>query len=213
MRTEFSYLFFDTETTGLPNRKARWGAPEQPEVVQLAALLTDNCGNELSSISLIVNARSESHQRALETHGISKETTDMYGVSPITAAQIFLDLLSHSDYRVAHNAQFDDLIMKIMGTQIKYQSLVDYIKRSKPICTADLSTPILNLPPTAKMVKAGFNKPKRASLDECYRHFFKEELEGAHDAMIDVRACARVFFHMRDNNLINLSGDNYGQGI
>jgi len=44
---------------------------------------------------------------------------------------------------------------------------------------------------------AGINKPKPPKLEECIRHFFGEELDGAHDAMVDVVACRRVFFHLR----------------
>jgi len=47
------------------------------------------------------------------------------------------------------------------------------------------------------MLAAGFTKPKPPKLEECIRHFFNEELDGAHDAMVDVRACRRVYFHLQ----------------
>lgn len=46
------------------------------------------------------------------------------------------------------------------------------------------------------MLAAGFTKPKPPKLEECIRHFFDEALEGAHDALVDVRACARVHRHL-----------------
>lgn len=55
----------------------------------------------------------------------------------------------------------------------------------------------MNLPPTERMRAAGFNKPKPPKLEECIRHFFNEDLDGAHDAMIDVAACRRVYFHLK----------------
>lgn len=50
----------------------------------------------------------------------------------------------------------------------------------------------------ARMLAAGISKPKAPKLAECVKHFFGEDLAGAHDALVDVRACARVFFRLRD---------------
>ena len=69
--------------------------------------------------------------------------------------------------------------------------------RKSLFCTMEAATPIVNLPPTERMVAAGITKPKPPKLEECIRHFFDESLEGAHDALIDVRACSRVFFHLK----------------
>jgi DNA polymerase-3 subunit epsilon len=43
----------------------------------------------------------------------------------------------------------------------------------------------------------GMMQPKPPKLEECIQHFFSEELPGAHDALIDARACARVYFHLK----------------
>ena len=59
------------------------------------------------------------------------------------------------------------------------------------------AAPIVNLPPTDRMRAAGRTGPKSPKLSECVQHFFSEEMIGAHDAMVDVRACARVFFHLK----------------
>ena len=65
-------------------------------------------------------------------------------------------------------------------------------------CTAKLATPICQIPPTAKMVKAGFNKFKTANPSEAYKHFTGRELENAHSAMADVMACRDVYFAIQD---------------
>jgi DNA polymerase-3 subunit epsilon len=62
------------------------------------------------------------------------------------------------------------------------------------MCTQALSTPILKLPPTAKMIAAGRRHYKSANLGEAYRHFTGQELAGAHQAMVDVQACMAVYF-------------------
>jgi DNA polymerase-3 subunit epsilon len=56
------------------------------------------------------------------------------------------------------------------------------------------------------MLAAGFNKPKPPKLSECIQFFFNEELVGAHDALVDVRACVRVFRHLM-GNAVEETGD------
>lgn len=71
----------------------------------------------------------------------------------------------------------------------------------------ELVTPIVNLPPTQKMINAGFNKPKPPKLIEAYRHFFgdadAEEFSAkAHGALADARATARLYFHLKREGLL-----------
>jgi DNA polymerase-3 subunit epsilon len=47
------------------------------------------------------------------------------------------------------------------------------------------------------MKKVGFTKWKPPNLGECYRFLFEEELVGAHGALTDAKACARVYFELQ----------------
>jgi DNA polymerase-3 subunit epsilon len=71
-------------------------------------------------------------------------------------------------------------------------------KRGAAQCTQILSTPILKLPPTAKMIAARRNHHKSANLGEAFKHFTGQELVGAHSAMVDVQACIKVWFAIQD---------------
>lgn len=192
-----TYLFFDTETTGLPNKRSDITDVSQPHVIQLAAMMTDEVGKELSSIRLIVRMPQKTDtipEAASAVHGISTEMTQRYGVRPLAAAIMFHDMMVCSKTIVAHNLQFDVSLMKILYARLERPQW--FVERAQ-VCTMRQAAPIVNLPPTERMLAAGFNKPKAPSLAECYKYFFNETLEGAHDAMVDVRACARVFFHMK----------------
>jgi DNA polymerase-3 subunit epsilon len=61
-----------------------------------------------------------------------------------------------------------------------------------------MATPIIKLPPTAKMVAAGRHHPKTPNLGEAYRFFTGHELEGAHSALVDVDACIACYYAMTD---------------
>ena len=81
---------------------------------------------------------------------------------------------------------------------IAYNRIGKHSPVEKYDCTMQMATPILNLPPTEKMLRAGFNKPKPPNLSECCAYFFDKELEGAHDALVDVRACKDVYFAIKN---------------
>lgn len=58
------------------------------------------------------------------------------------------------------------------------------------------SVDVVCIPPTQKMVSAGRTNYKDPSLSECIRYFFDEELEGAHDALVDVQGSIRVYLKL-----------------
>lgn len=187
-------LFYDTETTGLPDRFAPLNSERQPRCVQLAALLTDNEGNEQSCINLIVHPDGWTiPAEAASVHGITTEKAKAMGIREAVVAAAFYDLSRKADLVVAHNEKFDRQIINIMFERLGRGWKLD----SPAFDTMEEAAPIVNLPPTPRMIAAGINKPKAPKLEECIQHFFGEKLEGAHDALVDVRACARLFFHLR----------------
>ena len=190
-------LFFDTETTGLPDWREPSDAPQQPHLVQIAAILCDAAGNELEEWATIVQPGpgATMSPEALAAHGISLERARAEGI-PLSAAWArFTTLIRKAGGVAGHNVSFDLRIMRIAGFRATGEKWdCDLPHR----CTMRMATPILNLPPTAKMIAAGFNKPKAPNLTECVQHFFNEDLSGAHDALIDVRASKRVYFAIKE---------------
>jgi DNA polymerase III epsilon subunit-like protein len=64
--------------------------------------------------------------------------------------------------------------------------------------TAEASAIAVGLPPTESMKRWGRSgQNKTPKLVEAYRFFFGEDYDGAHSALADARACARVFFELR----------------
>lgn len=189
-------LFFDTETTGFVKDRLPVDHPDQPYVVQLAAQLCRDNGAILAGFSTIVRLPDgvTIPKQASDVHGITDDAAAQFGVSSGSALEWFSHLYGRTDLLCAHNFQFDRRVIETM--------IARHYARSKPLrkpffCTMEASAPIINLPPTERMVAAGINKPKSPKLEECIRHFFGEDLDDAHDAMVDVVACRRVYFHLR----------------
>jgi len=191
-------LFYDTETTGLPDFKAPSEAAHQPHIVQLAALLVDlDTRHTIQSMDVIIRPEGwEIPDEVSRVHGITTEHAAEVGIPESMAVSMFMGLWSGRN-RVAHNQQFDARILHIALMRHVSMETADIWKSGKAECTAVMSTPICQLPPTAKMVKAGFNKFKTPNLGEAYRHFTGKELENAHSAMADVLACRDVYFAIK----------------
>lgn len=197
-------LFYDTETTGLPDFKAPSEAPHQPHLVQLGACLVDlDTRRTLQTLDVLVRPDGwVIPTEASDIHGITTEMAMDLGVSETMAVGMLMELWGDwraaQTERVGHNESFDARIVRIALMRHESEVMADRWKAGKAQCTAILSTPIVNLPPTPKMVAAGFRKPKMPTLGEAYRFFTGRELSNAHSAIADVQGCMEVFFSIAD---------------
>jgi len=189
-------LFYDSETSGFPHFHEPSDGPMQPHLLQLAMLLHDMDGNEIDRFVSIV--RPGVHDcviapEAFDAHGITLERAMDEGCDPIVALDAFLAFVEKATLMSGHNESFDRRIMRIHSARhrgIKWEPAIPNF------CTLYRSKFIINLPPTPKMIAAGVPGPKSPNLGECVQHFFGEELVGAHDALVDITATARVFWHL-----------------
>lgn len=186
-------LFFDTETTGFMNARKPVDHPDQAHVVQLAAQLVTPQNETFMEFSLVVNPGVPIPVGASNVHGITDDIAAKYGVKPKTAVRFFTMLLRHTELLVAHNIGFDDQVMQTAITRCG-GDVKEFVKPQ--YCTMKNAFDVVKAPPTQKMIAAGRTHWKSPNLGECIKHFFDEELDGAHDAMVDVKACRRVYFEL-----------------
>ncbi|WP_395452915.1 3'-5' exonuclease [Azospirillum melinis] len=196
-------LFYDTETTGLPDFKAPSDAAHQPHITQIAALLTDEAGNKLASLDLLVRPDGWTIPPDLQQlTGITMERAEVGGVPELVALSAFEALWRRASLRIAHNESFDARILRIGFKRFAGICDPDDWKGGSAACTQVLSTPILKLPPTEKMKAAGRNHHKSANLREAYEFFTGKPLSGAHNAMIDVMGVKAVWFAIQERNAV-----------
>lgn len=134
------YLFFDTETTGLPKN---WKAPvtdlnNWPRLVQLAYLYYDINGNIISGGDFIIKPVGFTiPEEASQIHGISTEKAIEVGKALIDVLLEFQALIDKSEYLVAHNISFDE---KIVGAEFLRNNLPNIIASRRKICTMQGTT-------------------------------------------------------------------------
>lgn len=197
-------LAFDTETTGMVDWQGEPTADTQPELVQLAAILYDlrcpmpelRSWREVAMMSVIV--RPEGWiipAEASQVHGIDQATAEYLGIGRDNAMLTFCDLAARADVILAHNIDFDRVIVEAAKFRVDRAAGVEYQRpwqpHHQPLCTKLAATDVVQIPKTNG--REGWKWP---SLNECYQFFYAQDVNGAHDALVDVRACVNVFYEL-----------------
>jgi DNA polymerase-3 subunit epsilon len=192
-------LAIDSETTGLPLWDRPSEHPGQPHLVQLAMILLDDDLNEQAHASMLIQPNGwEISPEIAEMTGVSMGRATHFGIPEKIAARMFASLAYRGEpLIVGHNISFDLRILRIALLRSGIEKTWLDERPRKTFCTMEESTHIVNLPPTERMLAKGIVKPKPPKLTEAYQHFFGEPLEGAHDALVDVRAALRIYRRLK----------------
>ena len=188
------YLFFDTETTGLPKS---WRAPvtdvnNWPRLVQLAYLYCDGDGKTLSSGDYIIKPEGFIiPESASGIHGISTERAKLEGVLLHNVLLEFEKLVGEADVLVAHNMSFDE---KIVGSELIRAGMPNSLPAKTKICTMERATDFC-----AIKGPCGNKWPK---LTELHQTLFGIGFEEAHNATLDIKATARCFWELKKRGVI-----------
>ena len=188
------YLFFDTETTGIPKN---WKAPitdvdNWPRLVQIAWQQYDNKGIKILEGDYIIKPEGFSIPvEASKIHGISTERATREGAVLKEVLSEFSGLISGSDFLVAHNMNFDE---KIIGAEFIRKGVDSDLFQSTRLCTMMASTDYCKLPGNY-----GYKWPK---LSELHIKLFDADFEEAHNASVDIEACAKCFWELRRREIM-----------
>ncbi len=183
------YLFFDTETTGIPRNYRAPVADLQnwPRLVQLAWLLVDAQAREITSAEYVARPVGFTiPSDAARIHGITTAIAEERGIDIGTILDAIMPDIGKASVLIAHNMSFDE---KILGAELLRAGRPNVIESSKRQCTMLAATDYCRLPG-----QYGFKWP---TLQELHTKLFNEPFEGAHRALVDVRACARCYFELR----------------
>lgn len=191
--TDLRTLVFDTETNGKRDKNPPLSA--EPAITQIAAILFWG-RRPVAHLSCFVQPLNYNgtpavipDEKFFIDSGITHATVDAVGRPLKTGLAEFNQMVRSADRIVAHNIQFDDPITRSNYARVAAPQR-EYWDTSK-YCTMKTLEPVLKLPG-----KYGFKFP---TLDESYRALVNPlGFEGAHDAMVDVQACAAVLWAIED---------------
>ena len=191
-KAENCYLFFDTETTGLPKN---YNAPHDdldnwPRVVQLAWVLANEQQEILEKKTFIIKPDGFTIPAASSAvHGIDDAKANELGIPLIEALGAFNESLAqNAPTLVAHNIHFD---INVLGAEFLRADMPTNFMDLSRICTMKSSIEFCGLP-----------NRKFPKLAELYRQLFNADFDNAHDALADVLACYRCFFELKERKVI-----------
>lgn len=194
MENEF-YLFFDTETTGVPrNYKAPVSdSSNWPRLVQLGWIVTDSEGHETKSNNYIIRPDGFTIPADVaKLHGITTERALAEGVSLLGVLEEFVEDLESVRNIVGHNIEFDK---NIIAAELYRNSMPYHFNQWRSYCTMHASTNFC-----AIRGPYGFKWPR---LVELYKKLFGYTFDDAHNAFADITATKECFWEMRRRGLIS----------
>lgn len=183
-------LVFDTETTGLYQRKRIPSAECQPDIVQVFGMLADE-EKVYSHFNLFVHSEVPIPPEAYESHRIDRTMTAKVGVSRLRAVQVFHSFAVKADVLVGHNVEFD---VNVMRTAFHREGGTGKCLTKPLYCTMRNAIERCRIPnPNPK-----YNDFKWPTLTEAYTSLVDPRgFQNAHDAEADVRACYEVYRVLR----------------
>lgn len=190
------YLFFDTETTGLPkNYKApSTDVDNWPRLVQLSWILKAGEDRELSRGDFVIRPDGfVIPEEASNVHGITTERALKEGVGAKEAVYYFLSAARVADVLVGHNVDFD---MHVVGAELVRAWKKDYLGGMKVLDTMKASVDYCAIEVPGR---SSYKWPK---LMELHKKLFGTEFEDAHNSMADIAATEKCFWELRKLNLI-----------
>lgn len=188
------YLFFDTETTGLPkNYKAPvTDVNNWPRLVQIAWHLYDTTGNLLDKSDFIVKPVGfKIPLDASRVHGLTTDRAIKEGQDLGYVINLFNDQIEKASFLVAHNMSFDE---KIVGAEFVRLKIKSSLFQKNRLCTMNASTNYCQIP--------GQYGYKWSKLSELHKKLFGKSFEEAHNAAADIEATARCFWKMKELRII-----------
>lgn len=194
LNDEVYYMFFDTETTGLPRN---YKAPSSdvnnwPRLVQLSWILTDKNYNVISTNDFIVYPEGFTIPTAAsDVHGITTRKAMLEGWPINNVMSRFMADFNKAKIIAGHNIEFDK---KIVGAELIRLRNIDALNSKKSICTMTSTTDYCKIPGMY-----GYKYPK---LQELHKMLFGYEFEDAHNSMSDVSATLKCFKELKRRGII-----------
>lgn len=198
-------LFFDTETTGIPDRAAHWDTDfmDYPHVVQLAWL--HGC---VAHSHIIRPDGWTIPDEAVAVHGITNERALAEGEPFAAVVDMFIQDCHEAGLICGHNIHFDTGIIK---ANILRELGREYYDANDVESALYKGKRIDTMRSAMKWVDARFasGRLKFPNLSELYERCFPGETFPAHDAFEDTQAVARCLPILVQNGIVELKVKEY----
>ena len=184
-----SIIFFDVETTGLPEKRGYNGyyppgdtdKYNESRIVQLAYIVVDN--NKEKKINMVIYPDNFIIRNS-DIHGISHEKAKQDGKCIKIVLESFKNELEKCELLVSHNIMFDLNVVLSECYRYKLLDIVKVLENIKKYCTMSEG-------------KKKMGERKNPKLVELYSYYYPEKKWiQKHDALDDVEKCLECYKKM-----------------
>jgi DNA polymerase-3 subunit epsilon len=187
-------LFFDTETTGLPDYSFPLSDPRHPHIVTIAAVGFTPERKEIASYYAIIKPDGWIiPPGAAKVHGITTEFAMEHGLPANEVLWSFLSLWRKADLKIAFNKSFDNWMIdhELYHALSEHRHVFD-ISRTR--CAMLAASACMKEPNPWPGYEHEYRWPK---LKEAYQWLYKQPMPDAHHAMGDTRNTAHFSFDLQ----------------
>jgi DNA polymerase III subunit epsilon len=200
------YLIYDVESGGLPDFKLPADAPGQPRLCSIAAALVDDKGKTVTDFYSLVKPEGwtedvirKAEHGAFAVNGLSMARLQREGAPILDVLDRFDAFIDQCQGIAAYGIAFDQ---KIMRGEMRRSGRPDRYGERPTFCIQQAAVGVCKIPPTDKMMAGGRKWFKTPNLGEAVEVMLGRSLEGAHDALVDLRATVAIFNIMRRDGLV-----------
>lgn len=184
-------FFFDTETTGLPERSGKYGYPvytasdkyAKARIVSISWMITRRQQLVSQAYYVIKPEGFVIGEDSTAIHGISQEDALRSGVSFKVVAGALKEALKGCMSLVAHNIDFDYHVLLSELHRGGFPDVINVVKKLNLVCTMKKGREMLKMRAY----------PKLAVL---YKALYGEDMENAHNAQYDTFYCYKCYVKM-----------------
>lgn len=188
------YLFFDTETNGLPknHNEGPSNSDNWPRLVQLSWLLVDYSLEVISRKDYVVKPEGFNiSDSSAEVHGITNDLAKERGTPLKVVVDKFIQDLDKSSILIGHNVEFDK---KVLASELLRLGESDIISSKPSFCTMKATIEYCGIPGPY-----GLKYPK---LQDLYAKLFGEPFKGAHKALSDAMATLKCYKELKSKMIL-----------
>lgn len=193
-------LVFDTETTGLPKRYAKYtDTHEWPHIIQISYLYYDTDTHDFRVLDHIIKLGRHVvvSEESVNIHKITKDISMEKGEDIKDVLNEFIHLVKTVDYVIGHNLQFDKNM--VIVECIRNHLMSPFLRKQfQEYCTMKNTVNICKLPHknNYKRSKITYKYPK---LEELHWYLFSILAKNLHNSLYDVIVTFRCFYKLRFN--------------
>lgn len=184
-------FFFDTETSGLPEKSNKYGYPvysalekyTKARIVSISWMITRRQQLVSQAYYVIKPEGFVIGQDSTAIHGITQEQALTDGVSFKLVAAALKEALKGCTSLIAHNIDFDYHVLLSELHRWGFPDIINTIKKTNLVCTMKKGREVLKMRAYPK-------------LGVLYKSLYDEEMENAHNAQYDTYYCYKCYVKM-----------------